>query len=908
MGETLKKQILVKNIALFIIFFLIPIIFLSNYYVSNEVFFDADGIQFFTSKIFTINCLKSGEFPFWNKYIMNGMPYAADANGVFYPFNYLGLFFSLKNFIYIYFALHIAIGTYYTYKYFNLICENKLLPYFMALIYEFSIHIGGLRKGHITIICCIIYLPVILYFIEKYIRSKNTKDIIPVAIVMALQYMTGVQDALYTDLAVGFYTILNIVLSDNKDKILKYIKDALLLVFIYFVLIMAQFLPNVFLMLYNQSMGATGISFEYFKSYSISFIKLIQMIFPRFFGDILQAYGNMQSSEMDIELFLGCVLFCILFYSIMKYRKHKLVLISFILMILSFLYAANAHIPMLSEILFKIPIIGGFRCPARDLFIFIFFAYVCVAVSIDKLMVDDGLNDFINFIIKFLLFLIIVFGVISLNIIILNVTGIITDDYLMNSFSYFKSSIIPSLIAISIFAFMLYFVVKKVHYRNVIFMVLITVITVCEVWPYYKMTNPSDLDSIQTSSEVNETIKNNIGNYKYWLALPKIDGAYKGLYTQNSNISQGISTINAYTAFNNVGIYKLFSEGMDAQFNYSGLLTGSLNAGKNLYENNSMLSMLGVKYIEDPFNFIDDDGNIPIFTEENTVYYNESIVMPPASKDNVFCYFDNINLKNNTNYKIEFTAKCENSAVMAVDFYGENYDSTEQECEFTITDKPTNYSTILNTNTIPDNITTMVRTISSSGEQIEISNFKVYEESKTSTENSCYKPFIVNDNIRIFENTNAADILFVPKNIVHVNSNEDIYKNVSNYDFISNVYTTELENNSYGDLEYEINDINFTNNKITASVKFSDDGFINFSQNYFPGWKAYIDGEETKIFMVNGAIQGIEIPKGEHIIEFRYSFNIMLILGIISIMFLIIIILYYLGIFSKIRFGKRQIL
>lgn len=902
-----KKYNFIKSFVLFFVFFLIPIIFLSNYYISNEVFFDADGVQFFTSKLFTINCFKNGEFPFWNKYLMNGMPYAMDANGIFYPFNYLGLFFSLKNFIYIYFALHLAIGTFYTYKYFNLICENKLLPYFMAFIYEFSIHVGGLRKGHITIICSIIYLPVILYYIEKYIRSKRTKDIVPVAIFMALQYMTGVQDALYTDLAVGFYTVARIILLDNRDKVLKYIKDALFLIFTYFMLIIAQFLPNLMLLNYNQSMGATGISFEYFKSYSISFIKLIQMVFPKFFGDILQAYGNMQSSEMDIELFLGCVIFCILIYSIKKYHKNKFVLISFLLMIISFLYAANAHVPVLPELLFRVPVIGGFRCPARDLFIFIFFAYICVAVAVDQLMLEDGINDFSNYMIKLLLFFMVAFGIIGLNILILNVVGIIPESTLTNIYSYFKASIMLSIIAISIFVFGLYFIVKKVQCKNIVLMVFITAITLCEVWPYYKMTNPSDLNSIEASNEVNDSIKNSIGNDKYWLALSNIDGAYKGLYTQNSNMSQGVSTINAYTALNNVGIYKLFSEGLDSQFNYSGLLTGSLKAGKNLYEHNSMLSMLGVKYIEDPFNFIDDNGNIPVFVEDNILYNNPSIIMPPASKENVFCYFDNINLKNHTNYKIEFTAKCESSALMAVDFYGENYDSDEQQTEFNITSEPTTYSTILNTKVIPENITTMVRTISSSDEQIEISDFKVYEESKSSAENSPYKPFIVNDTIRIFENTNAADILFVPKEIIHVNSNDEIYRNVSNYDFVSNTYTTELENKDYSDLKYEINDINFTNNKITAAVAFSMDGFINFSQNYFPGWKAYVDGQETKILMVNGAIQGIEIPEGEHIIEFRYSFPALFVLGIVSFIFLIIILLYYFDIFRKIRFGKRQV-
>ncbi len=85
------------------------------------------------------------------------------------------------------------------------------------------------------------------------------------------------------------------------------------------------------------------------------------------------------------------------------------------------------------------------------------------------------------------------------------------------------------------------------------------------------------------------------------------------------------------------------------------------------------------------------------------------------------------------------------------------------------------------------------------------------------------------------------------------------------------------------------------NDKITYKSSSSADGLGVFSEVYYPnGWKAFIDGKETKIIKVNYLLRGLSIPAGEHNIEFRFepaSYEtgsmITMVSGIISILVLL---------------------
>ena len=60
------------------------------------------------------------------------------------------------------------------------------------------------------------------------------------------------------------------------------------------------------------------------------------------------------------------------------------------------------------------------------------------------------------------------------------------------------------------------------------------------------------------------------------------------------------------------------------------------------------------------------------------------------------------------------------------------------------------------------------------------------------------------------------------------------------------------------------------NENLKIQTKTNTDSFFVLADTYYPGWHAYIDGKETKIFRANLMFRGIVLPKGDHTVEFKY--------------------------------------
>ncbi|MSQ14258.1 MAG: hypothetical protein EXR50_00115 [Dehalococcoidia bacterium] len=59
--------------------------------------------------------------------------------------------------------------------------------------------------------------------------------------------------------------------------------------------------------------------------------------------------------------------------------------------------------------------------------------------------------------------------------------------------------------------------------------------------------------------------------------------------------------------------------------------------------------------------------------------------------------------------------------------------------------------------------------------------------------------------------------------------------------------------------------------KVSVKVSASEDTILVFSESYYPGWSATIDGSETEVLRANQLFQTAHVPMGQHTVEFEYK-------------------------------------
>lgn len=60
-------------------------------------------------------------------------------------------------------------------------------------------------------------------------------------------------------------------------------------------------------------------------------------------------------------------------------------------------------------------------------------------------------------------------------------------------------------------------------------------------------------------------------------------------------------------------------------------------------------------------------------------------------------------------------------------------------------------------------------------------------------------------------------------------------------------------------------------NRMMVKAVLSQPGFLILSENYYPSWKAYVDGNEAEIYRANYIFRAVYLDEGEHEVEFVFD-------------------------------------
>lgn len=871
-------------------FLIVPLLFYAKYYFSNMALGDADLIQYFSAKKCLSESLIAGTGIQWNQYIAGGMPQAGVSD--LYLISTLLSFLPLKQYMYLYFIFHLFMGAYFFYLYLIESKCNISVAFIMAIIYECSIQINGTRKGHPTIVAAICLFPVIMYLIKKFFNTKESKWLYLSAIVSAMQATIVVQYSTYADLILVVYLIL--IGINQKFKVSEILIKGIKWIFVYVGTYAYALLPTLSIMSEYSSYGSSSTSYAVFTDWSLHPIKALQMIFPKIFGNIYQAFGNKYSSEMDIEIYLGIAVLLLAVVCIVVAFKKFEVKVELLCAILAFLYSAIAYIPFLNQLVYHIPVLGGYRCAARMLYIFYFFIFSIAARGMSEIITENNIsiiniNVFQKIVKKFFSFLVLTSFIVIFTISVL----FVTDDQLQYYYKLWDTIVIA--VIVSCVLMVLLIIVKQekfsVRMRQWIFLLGIMGITLYETLPYSLATNAESFSSILSSNEIDGTLKRD-SNYKVWDVFEGVSGAHYSIISQNKSSIKKINAINSYTSFNNPLQCKYFDNlnngSTEVPFNFSGLLTGSLNAEDNILFQNDLLSMLGIKYLIDSSGVIEKNNGMTydLSHDGEPIIYKENLQIDLNGSIGVGVLMQGI--EENTQYKIEFTVREEDNdglTFLAVDLYGgPEYDEASKETDFTIIQGQNSYTAYLysgNTDAASQEILVRILAI---GEKnsiiIEKCSISVIAPQKV------YEYWVTDEyGKKIFINANANSILYNPEQVIGIDSFDNLYTEKNNYRLDKDAYILN-ESASMNISDMDINNINFSGDILTADIKCTGNSYLCFSQNYSSKWKVFVDGKEQKVDMVNGIIMGTYIAEGEHEVKFQYmdySYLIGMLITIITI-------------------------
>lgn len=845
-----------KNIFVLFLFCVIICIAYHEKVSSENLFIVSDGLGYYLTKYFLVDGMNMGELPLWNPYISIGTPFLADVQkGVFSPFNILYLFFDDVLAFNITHIIQLIIAGYFMYLLVNRLTDKYFVSIITGFIFAFSTMLSGSRIAHPTIIATAVFFPVIIYCLERFKESNRDLWLIVSAVVMAIQFVSGfTQIVLYFDLVLFIYLIY--VLCEKGYSLKNIICTCAAWVLLYILLIAVQLLPTMVLM---EQSGRDAVSWTTFSALSYDLRILLMMFFPSVYKNQMAAFYN--SSGLDIEIYIGIICLIYIIYEIIYGCKERKVKVYSFIMAGAFIYGMAPNIPLLGKLLYHIPLLGSFRVCARSLPIFLFFAIVLAGMGMSHLYKEEDVRKIIKInimvILVILTCLIFAFCVFSQKIFTVDGNDI-----------YYKKMVTDIIISL-VFCFInliglgLIYNSKNRGLVSIIICIIGSVIVI-DVMRFSMSTdkgvNAEKVLDSGVSPEIQECINQDTANgYRSFVAVDSIkDHKAVKLGIYNRSIKTRNYLYNNYMTFMDE---KLKYWGIKESFYFPSFIS-------QLKNKTDLASMMGIHYILDTGEHDINDRVIDEKGEKELLLEDDFLEMSNGGDVSVYVTLADW-IEPNAIYRVTVDSNLTSIPIFYADLYNKEYDNPEQDGLFEM-ERKGKYSTLIFTEDIPDD-DVYFRIVVSADHDIEVSNLKI---EKVKMSNLFVELPVSEDGIKTYMNERARQIIYIPDYVVGVDEygdswNEDLLNNVDTTNYVEDLdIEMDLTNSNV-----EIIQIDRKRNSTSAIIHSDTETFVNHSQLAYPGWKAYIDGEETKIYTVNNLIQGAIMPSGEHEVEFRFDPN-----------------------------------
>ena len=100
----------------------------------------------------------------------------------------------------------------------------------------------------------------------------------------------------------------------------------------------------------------------------------------------------------------------------------------------------------------------------------------------------------------------------------------------------------------------------------------------------------------------------------------------------------------------------------------------------------------------------------------------------------------------------------------------------------------------------------------------------------------------------------------------------------------------------------------YQQNLVEIETNSDSNAILVLTDSYYPGWKGFLDGKETKIYRADYAFRSVVVPKGAHRVEFKYepaSFRLGLYAAIAGVVGMLVLMLLLIN-KSKIKYQRSK--
>jgi len=841
----------------------------------------------------------------WDPYVASGLPYLSDIlNQSFYPLHII--FFGIyKNILAynLYILTHYALAGYFTYLFLKSLRLKGLAAFLGGLIFMFSGFMVG-QKSHTLLITTAVWLPFVLYCIERYRQKRKIIFIILGALGFSFSILSGYPQIILYLTMVAFAYLLFRGLCEKLD--LRFIVGGFLMLILGVLLSAVQLLPLFELVRFTTR---ERISYDFFVSFSFALKDLPLLVFPFFYGGTHAPglYSKIYNGPWflsELSGYMGIIpLSLAVMCSIMRWRSKRVLFWTFTA-IAGFILVLGGSTPVY-RFLYHVPIYNMFRAPSRNWLEVNFAVAVLAAFCVNYFLNNKGILQKqikrCTIMVGFLLIIITTGILLSKDfggnkISLLSANRGMFHNLVGNLRSGAAEVYVPLLIIIASLIFIL-FIPRFYSSKKYWFVMAVFIFIDLYSFGHFHQNNyPPKSEIYSEKNEVFRFLKkreSTMDDFRIW----PVEINPKLLYP-NTNKFYGIATIKAASPV----WLKDYVE-----------LTNSLPPSGGMdrpiisLKNNYIISLLACKYVITTDEKIakilestktvrtrkeaSEGGLTGVISKKdaskwelgNAIFQEGRFILASPNEKSISYIRFPIKIKEkNQCYKIAFKVKSDLKEALIVQIYAKNY--APQSGWVWIEHKDVSNK----------KFTKIVRTLDSAGSPedgflrfftvsrspIEIKDI-VLEEIPDNRilwnrgeDNKFYKKvYETRDNTKIFENLNYLPRVRFVKNVVPVGDFKEAV-NLLKYDTGLNLKEDALVEGLPGGTfgKGKIFKIEFKNDRIDIRASTKGRAFLVLADTYFPGWKAYIDGKETKIYRTNGVTRGILIDReGKHDIIFEYS-------------------------------------